>query len=434
MGQARLPEVPGSSESFRLVGVRIIDGTGAEPLADAEVAVERGRISYAGPRRDDATASGKTVELPGRTVLPGFIDVHTHMAMNLEEKPARTLSKFASESVFDAAANLRKTLMAGVTTARDLAGLTAGYRSAIAHGVIRGPRMHLAIMALSPTGGHTDAHLPNGKKAPGLEALDGVVNPLVDTDDDLRRTVRTLVRSGADAIKVCTTGGVSSPSDTPHDLGISEHQVRIITEETARRQGQPVAAHAQGTAGILEAIRGGVASVEHGYEIDQEGIDLMLERGIHLVPTLSSALRVPDPADVPDYLYRKKVVWSRIAREHITRAIDAGVKIAMGTDAAVCPHGENLKELGHLVELGMSPMDAIVAGTRNAATLLRLNDQLGTVEAGKLADLVVTDVDPLTEITALAAPERVPVVIQGGNLVKDLHGWLPFRVAATTLG
>ncbi|WP_427017524.1 amidohydrolase family protein [Pseudarthrobacter sp. P1] len=160
----------------------------------------------------------------------------------------------------------------------------------------------------------------------------------------------------------------------------------------------------------------------------------MLAKGTFLVPTLSSALRVPDPKDVPAYLYEKKVRWSAIARERVATALQAGVRVAMGTDAAVCPHGVNLKELGHLVELGMSPMGAIVAGTRNAATLMRLDDHISTLEAGKLADLVVTEVDPLTDIWSLADPANIGAIIQGGRLVKDLKGWLAPDTVPTPLG
>ncbi|GAB3564187.1 metal-dependent hydrolase family protein [Spelaeicoccus albus] len=426
MTTARLPLTPSPGNTrMRLVGATLIDGNGGEPVRDCEIAIESGRITYAGPRRlADADADATTVDLAGKTILPGFIDSHVHLALNLEAKPAKVLAQHPSERILETAATIRKTLMAGITTARDLAGLDAGYRDAITAGTIVGPRMHLAIQALSPTGGHTDHHLPNGTY---VGPPFGEVGPIIDSDDDVRRTVRLLVRSGADVIKVCTTGGVSSPSDTPHDLGVPEHHVRLIVEEMGRRQGQPVAAHAQGTAGIIEAIRGGVASVEHGYEIDDEGIELMLEHDTFLVPTLSSALRVPSPDDVPGYLYEKKVRWSAIARSHVAKALQAGVKVAMGTDSAVCPHGVNLKELGHLVELGLAPMDAIVAGTRNAAALMRLDEHIGTLEAGKLADIVITEIDPLTDITALADPATIGAILQGGRLVKDLEGWFPGR-------
>ncbi|MFC0105827.1 amidohydrolase family protein [Kibdelosporangium aridum] len=197
----------------------------------------------------------------------------------------------------------------------------------------------------------------------------------------------------------------------------------LIRAELARHsRPRQIAAHAQGAAGILAAIRGGVDSVEHGYEIDDEGIELMLERGTFLVPTLSAALRVPDPAAVPPYLYEKKVRWSEIARENVSKAIQAGVKVALGTDAGVCPHGRNLLELAHMVELGMSPADAIVAGTARAAELLGLASELGTLEVGKVADFVAVPVDPLTDIATLADPGTIELVVKDGIIVKDLMG------------
>lgn len=434
MSDARLPQTPAApGNRHRLIGATLIDGNGGIPVNNSEIVVDGDRILYAGPLRqghDDAAAT--TVDLSGKTIMPGFIDTHVHLSASLEANRAKVAAQFPSEKVLGAAAIARATLMAGITAARDLGGLDAGYRNAIAEGTILGPRLHLSITALSPTGGHTDNHLPNGSKAgPGLG---GGINPIVDSDDDVRRTVRHLVRAGADVIKVCTTGGVSSPSDTPHDLGVPAHHVRIIVEEMARRQGQPVAAHAQGAAGIVEAIHGGVSSIEHGYEIDGEGIELMLDKGVYLVPTLSSALRVPDPRNVPSYLYEKKMRWSAIAREHVAVALQAGVKVAMGTDSGVCPHGTNLTELAHLVELGCSPMDAIMAGTRNAAGLMRLDQHLGTLEAGKLADLVITEIDPLSDIALLADPANIGAVMQGGRLVKDLKGWLPLETVSTPLG
>lgn len=439
MSLARIPQVPDDRNHLRLVGATVIDGTGATPVSDGEVEIDRGRLAYVGPRRHAATPPGDpaadatTVDLTGKTILPGFFDVHVHTGIGLEADPRRSAGMFPEERMLQQALTLRKTLMAGVTTIRDLGGMTPGYRTAIADGVILGPRAHVAIAVISPTGGHVDFHLPNGAPAMPGGADPSQMSRIVDTDDQMRVTVRELMRTGADVIKVCTTGGVSSPSDTPYDIGIPEHQVRIAVEETDKRQGQPVAAHAQGTRGILEAVRGGVSSVEHGYEITAEAIDLMLARGTYLVPTLSSALRVPDPAKVPGYLYEKKVVWSAIAREHVAVALQSGVNVALGTDAGVCPHGEDLKELGFLVELGMTPMAAIQAGTLGSARLMRVDEQLGSLQAGKLADLVITDIDPLADIAALGDPRNVPVVVQGGRIVKDDRAWMPVAPVRPTL-
>ncbi|WP_181274792.1 metal-dependent hydrolase family protein [Brevibacterium oceani] len=418
MSTAQLPSTIPGADHLLLRGATLIDGTGKAPITDAEVEVRDGRVTYAGPARETAPADATLVALEGRTILPGFIDAHVHLGMSIEDQPADA-ARFESERTFRSALNARKTLMAGVTTARDLGGIDRGYRDAIAAGLIQGPRTHLALAPLSPTGGHTDFTMPNGRAVP----MHMPVNPIIDTDDDVRRTIRLLIRGAADVIKVCTTGGVSSPSDTPDDIGVPEEHVRLIVAETAKRAGQPVAAHAQGAEGIKAAIRGGVRSVEHGYGIDDEGIELMLEHGTFLVPTLSSALRVPDPAAVPGYLYEKKVKWSAIARERVAAALAAGVKVALGTDSGVCPHGENLREPVHAVELGLSPMQAIVAGTKNAAELLRLDSDLGTLEEGKLADLIIIDFDPLEDITPQATPDNVKAVVQGGAVVKDTAAW-----------
>lgn len=440
MSIAYLPATNRESEHIILRGATLIDGNGGDPITDSEIEVRDGHIVYVGSRRDEGTTSARegndagdtsprVIQLQGKTIMPGFIDSHVHFGLTVEN-PAANLARFASERIVRSIVNARNTLMAGVTTARDLGGTDRGIRDSIEQGLILGPRIHLAISPLSPTGGHTDFTMPNGM--PTMPPMP--VDPIIDTDDDVRRTIRTLVRSGADVIKVCTTGGVSSPTDTPDDIGVPEEHVRLIVEETAKRAGQPVAAHAQGPEGIKAAIRGGVRSVEHGYGIDDAGIELMLEHGTFLVPTLSSALRIPDPKNVPGYLYEKKVKWSAIARERVAVAMAAGVKVALGTDAGVCPHGLNLREEMHAVELGLTPMQAIVAGTKNAAELLRLSADVGTLEEGKLADLVVVDFDPLAEIAALAEPDNVKAVVQGGSLVKDSAGWFGSAAVTSALG
>jgi len=431
---ARLPLTPPGGKTYRLTGCTLIDGNGGPPIADAQIRVANDRIVYAGPATQAPRDTGPdvtTIALEGRTILPGFIDAHVHFGLVVEDLASDRM-RFDSERAIRTAVLARKTLMAGVTTARDLGGVDAGLRDAISQGLVLGPRLHIAISILSPTGGHADFHFANG-------CCTGVhmpIDPVVDSDDELRKRVRLLVRSGADLIKICSSGGVSSPTDDPEDVGLTARQVQIINEEMDKRAGQPVASHAQGRRGILEAVRGGVRSVEHGYEIDEEIIELMVQNNTFLVPTLSSALRLPpDPSLVPDYLYRKKVKWSALARKHVSGAIaDHRLKIAMGTDAGVCPHGINLTELAHYADLGMNPMAAIQTGTRNAAQLLRLEHELGTLEAGKLADLVIVDFDPIANIHGLAKPDNIKVVIQGGAVVKDLENWTGLPARRSALG
>lgn len=410
---ARLPDVPSGTEELRLVGGTLIDGTGSAPVEDAEVGVSGDRIVYVGPRRADAP--GREIDLRGRWIMPGFIDAHVHLVMSTSVDAERQRLWFPEEAVIAAVRNLRATLDAGVTTARDLSGLTPGYRSAITSGEILGPRLHLAIAMLSPTGGHADPVHANGTLPVWAERGMASGTAVVDTLDDVVRAVRVLVRTGADVIKVCTSGGVSTPNDSPSDTGLPREHVAAIVAEMAGRSGQPVTAHAQSDASVRAAVEGGAASIEHGYDLTADTIALMRERGVVLVPTLSTLLRTPPgPVDAARQARQERGLAS------ISAAVAAGVPVALGTDAGIHAQGRNLTELAHLVRVGLSPLEAVRAGTLVGARLLRLDHVLGSVETGKLADLVITDADPLGDIGALADPQRVRGVVQGGRFVKDL--------------
>ncbi|MEU1048659.1 amidohydrolase family protein [Streptomyces sp. NPDC005897] len=399
----------------RYTHARLIDGTGAAPVTDAVLIVgESGAIEYAGPRVGaPATPGAPVTDLGGRTLLPGFIDAHVHFAVGSPGGLTGSLMTRASVRTFETARRMRQTLHAGITTARDLGGVDAGYREAVERGLIDGPRLQTAVRVVSHTGGHGDFTLPSGVR------INEEFTALADTRDDARLETRKLLRDGADVIKVCATGGMSSPCDGPDDEGLTEEEIRAVVDETRRHGGRPVAAHAQGAAGIRNAVRGGVTSVEHGYGMDAECRELMGEQGTFLVPTLSTVFRMPARGTIPEYHWQKKTRWAGITKENVSAAIEAGVTIALGTDSGMCPHAENLSELGYLVELGMDPMAAIQAGTRNAARLMGMEDRVGTLEAGKLADFVVTDADPLTDIAALADPSAIVLVAQEGRVRKD---------------
>ncbi len=406
-----------TSSAIRIERARLIDGTGAAAVADAVVCIdERGTVEYAGSTHAAPQAGPETriIDAAGRTVLPGFIDTHVHLGFRHGMPPGQRGLEDPTLQVLDTAARIRQTLDAGVTTARDLAGLPAGYRTAVETGRLVGPRLQTAVRALSHTGGHGDVSLPDGTD------LSGGMTEIADTVDEVRLAVRRVLRAGADLIKVCATGGMGSPYDDPDDEGLTVEEMKAVVDEVGRHGGKAVAAHAQGRAGILNAIRAGVTSIEHGYGLDDEAGDLAGELGIHVVPTLSTVYAGIDKERMPDYHYQKKVRWSGVTKENISRAIERRVPIALGTDAAVCPHGRNLMELSYLVDLGMDPMDAIVAGTRTAAALLGLDDRLGTLEAGKLADLVVCEGDPLRDIGVLGDPANVVCVLQGGAVRKSL--------------
>ncbi|MFC7741394.1 amidohydrolase family protein [Nocardiopsis composta] len=239
---------------------------------------------------------------------------------------------------------------------------------------------------------------------------------------EARVAARRLMRDGADVIKVCATGGVSSPSDTPDDEGLTVEEIAAMAAEAARHGGRPIAAHAQGAAGIRNAVRGGAASIEHGYLVDDEGIDLMLEHGAYLVPTLATFDFEDRVHLMTEKAVRTKRALAERTFERVSEAVRRGVKVAMGTDAGISPHGRNLAELGHLTRVGLSPMEAITAATRNAAELLGLADRVGTVRAGMLADLVVCEGDPLADIALPADPDNIVLVVQGGRTVKDTWG------------
>ncbi|MEV2213269.1 amidohydrolase family protein [Streptomyces sp. NPDC050997] len=418
--------------SLRIVNARLADGTGALPVDDAVVVADSaGVLTYAGPAALAPPATGdapsvRVIDAGGRTVLPGFFDCHTHLAYAHGSPPGRRAELDPVLVAYDTATRLRQTLDAGITTARDLGGLSTGYRTAVESGRIPGPRLHTAVRIISHTGGHADFRLPDGTDLTGGEMAE-----LADSVDESRLAVRRTLRAGADLIKICATGGMASPYDQPEDEGLLEEEIRAVVDECRRHGGKPVAAHAQGTAGIINAIRGGVTSIEHGYGLDAQALEMAGERGVFIVPTLSTVYAGIDRNTMPEHHYRKKVRWSGVTKENIGRAIEQGARIALGTDAAVCPHGRNLEELGHLVALGMDPMAAIVAGTRTSAELLGLADRLGTLTAGKTADLVLCDGDPLADIGVLGDPANIVCVIQDGVVRKDL---LPMTEPTGTTG
>jgi imidazolonepropionase-like amidohydrolase len=320
------------TRSLRLTNVRIIDGTGAPPLSEGVLDVSPdGRIGFVGSAVEAPDAVDAEVrDLQGRTLLPGLIDCHVHLGMSLSDGPFHAVQNDPALLVLESAARIRSTLDAGVTSARDLGGLSLGFREAIDSGLIAGPRLKLAIRPISHTAGHGDMHLHGGTVVHTVPEL----IELADTVDEVRKATRRALRDGADLVKICTTGGMGSRHDHPDDEGLRLDEVRAIVDELDRHGGKPIAAHAQGRKGILTAIRGGVTSIEHGYGIDDEGLDLMEERGTFLVPTLSTLFAI-DKETMQPYHYAKKVQWAEITKENIGHAIARGAKIALGTDAGV---------------------------------------------------------------------------------------------------
>ena len=393
-------------------GASVFDGTGAAP-AVADVVVEDGVFVDVGSDLDGDAA----VDVSGRTLLPGLFDCHTHVMMSGIDLWKMAQTPF-SYRFYEGARNLEATLATGITSIRDAGFADLGLKKAVEDGLVSGPRMQISISMISQTGGHGDDWLASGTELPWIAFHPGLPRTIVDGPDEMRRMVRTLVRLGADVIKVATSGGVLSPRDQPHHGHFRDEELAVLAEEAAAA-GIRVMAHAQASDGIKAAIRAGFASVDHGVYLDDEAIEMMLEQGTFLVPTLVAVQGVIDAAEagaqIPEASLAKAHAVRDIHRESFAKAVAAGVKIAMGTDSGVTAHGENLRELSLMAQGGMSPSDVLVATTSRAAELLGWEDRLGTIEPGKLADLVVIDGDPF-ELETLA--ERIRAVYMEGRLVS----------------
>ncbi|MFD0942578.1 metal-dependent hydrolase family protein [Savagea faecisuis] len=409
---------------YIIQNVQLIDGTGNAPVSNAVVVIEENKIQYAGPA-SGYTLTGKETVIDGNggTVMPGMIDTHVHM--RLEYKPvAQALTTPFSYGFYEAIDYFQRTLDAGVTSVRDALGADLGMKQAIENGLIAGPRMQVSINALTITGGHGDGYTVSGTTVDLLASdYPGMPHGMCDGVEEVRKKTREMLRAGAEVIKVHATGGVLSATDHPEFAQFSEEELRVMVEEAEFRKGTKVMAHAQGAQGIKNAVRAGVHSIEHGIFIDDEAIELMLENGTYLVPTLLAPVAVLETAHevgMPETAIQKSKEVIEIHRESFTKAYKAGVKIAMGTDAGVFKHGTNLRELGLMVDAEMTPMDAIVASTKTAAECLGWEDRLGTLERGKLADLIISSNDPIADIHGLANTENIQLVMKDGVIEKNL--------------
>ncbi len=402
----------------------VIDGTGHAPLPDSAVLIENDRIRAVGPAGSIRTSNADLTRLDadGGFILPGLIDAHVHM-WHADFDVMREMTDPLSLNFYHAIAHMRRTIEAGVTTVRDAGGSDLGMKLAVEKGLVVGPRMQISITVLSTTGGHVDYWQPSGAVLDEMFPYPGRPHGVCDGVDGVRLKVREVLRAGADIIKICTTGGVMSPMDDPQDAQYSMDELRAIVSEAANRRGTKVMSHSQGAQGTKNAVRAGIHSIEHGIFLDDEAIELMLEHGTFLVPTLIAIVGILEMHEtkhnMPEWGVRKARELLDVHRESIAKAYKAGVKIAMGTDVPVVPHGQNLRELGLMCAVGMSPMDVIVAATRTGAECLGWQDRIGTLETGKLADLIITKTDPLTDLRSLEKVENIALVMKGGQIVKD---------------
>jgi len=402
----------------------LIDGNGGEAKKGQVVVTEDERIVYVGPEAGYSPAGDEVVvDAAGGTVLPGLIDTHVHMMMEYAPLSERLTTPF-SFMYYQAANYLKNTLHAGVTSVRDALGTDLGVKKAVEEGLIPGPRLQLSINALTITGGHGDGYTVSGNAFDILPSgYPGMPSGKCDGVEEVRKKTREMLRAGAEVIKVHATGGVLSATDHPEFTQFSLEELKVIVEEGRFRKGVKVMAHAQGAEGIKNAIRAGVHSIEHGIFLDDEAIELMLENGTFLVPTLLAPVAVLESAaevGMPDSAVAKSKEVIEHHKASFTKAYKAGVKIAMGTDAGVMKHGTNLRELGLMKDAGMSPMDTIVASTKTAAECLGWEDKVGTLEQGKLADIVVVKGNPLEDIYSLANNDNIQVVIKNGKVEKNL--------------
>lgn len=403
----------------------LIDGSGNDPIQDAVVVIENEKIVYAGSKTNyTETGEEKVLDAKGGTILPGMIDSHVHMTMEYVPLEERMSTPF-SYMFYQAADYLKATLQAGVTSVRDALGTDYGVKKAVEDGLITGPRMQLSINALTITGGHGDGYTVSGNEIDLMPSgYPGMPSGKCDGVEEVRKKTREILRAGAEVIKVHATGGVLSPTDHPEFTQFSLEELKVIVEEGRFRKNVKVMAHAQGAEGIKNAVKAGVHSIEHGIFMDDEAIELMLENGTYLVPTLLAPVAVLETAEqvgMPQTAVDKSKEVIEQHKASFQKAYQAGVKIAMGTDAGVMKHGTNLRELGLMVDAGMTPMDAIVASTKIAAQCLEWDSQLGTVEAGKLADLIIVEKNPLEDIYSLANNDQIKVVIKNGKVEKDIR-------------
>lgn len=398
---------------------QVIDGTGREPVRNATVVIEDNHIvSINGDGAIPRDA--EVIDAGGMTLMPGMIDCHVHLMSSAQSMQQRLLTPY-SLSVVQGLQNAKLTLESGFTTVRDAGGTPRGIKMAIDQGLAPGPRLRIAVGALSQTGGHGDSTMPNGASMRVGDPEHPVT--VVDGIEAVRKATRELLRAGADQIKVHTSGGVMSPNDEPGATGFSPEEIATIVYE-ARAAGKYVMAHAQAAQGIRNAVVGGIASIEHGIYLEDDVIEEMKRRGTYLVATLVAPLWVvrraeQDPAAIPPYALRKAHEVGEIHKRSFAEAARRGVLIAMGTDTGVGPHGTNAEELERMCDGGLTPMQSIVATTKTAAECIRLGDKLGTLEPGKLADLLAVDGDPLTDIRVLQNRDKLALIMKDGKAFKN---------------
>jgi imidazolonepropionase-like amidohydrolase len=417
-----------AEEVLAIVGGRVIDGLGCDPIEKGTILIERDRIIAVGKDSDVSIPRGARVaDAAGRTVLPGMIDCHVHSTYRARDI-RKHLTNTPTYNVLRSTHILEETLACGVTTARDMGGADAGFREAIADGLIKGPRLLISIVMISQTGGHGDSWVPAGVR---LQKRAWLPSGVCDGPDEMRKLVRTLLMAGADFIKICTTGGITSLTDSWDEPQFAADEIRTAVAEAAAKR-KRVAVHAEGIDGIRNALCADIYSLEHGWFMDEQCVDQMIERGIWWVPTialvpLSIERRKNDPAWSSQQLAKeddKDAAIYQAMQKQIPlwkEAVKRGIKVAMGTDQS---HrllvGENLVEMEFMVKwLGMSEMEVIVSSTSRAARCIE-RPELGALAPGRVADVLVVDGDPLQDIAVLQHRDRLHLIMKDGKPYRNL--------------
>lgn len=422
---AQQPGQPSAKPAPKITYIRagrLFDGTGDKTRENMIIVVQDDRIQNVGPAGSATIPAGATViDLSRATVLPGLIDCHTHMGARADRyDPIYHFKDTPFSSAFAAVVNARKTLEAGFTSVRDVGSLpflAVDLRNSINEGLVPGPRIVASGPGITITGGHGD--LNNYSPETRVSMFPEERNfQIADGIDQMRHVVRAQVKYGVDVIKVLATGGVLSKGDSPGAPQFSFEELKVAAEE-AHMAGRKIAAHAHGSQGIKNAILAGFDSIEHASLIDDEGIRLAKEHGTYLVMDIYNDDYILGKAiefGLPQENVDKEKMVGRTQRENFQKAVQAGAKMAFGTDAGVYPHGDNAKQFFYMVKFGMTPAQAIRAATTNAADLIGRAKDVGSIEAGKYADIIAVSADPLQDVRAL---ENVGFVMKGGVVYKD---------------
>ena len=397
---------------------RLLDVKAGSLTSGVTIVVEGKRIAAVENGYSDVLPGDSVIDLKSKTVLPGLIDMHVHLEG--ETSKDEDLEMFLlndADIAFRSAVFAKRTLLAGFTTVRDLggSGVNTALRNAINQGLTPGPRIISAGKSIATTGGHAD---PTNSYRKDLMGDPGPADGVINGPDDARKAVRQRYKDGADMIKITATGGVLSLAKDGSGPQFTDDELEAIVE-TARDYGMHTAAHAHGAEGMKRAVLAGITTIEHGTNMTEEIMDLMKSKGTFYVPTISAGRFVAEKAKEEGYFHElvvpKALSIGPQLQQTFGMAYKRGVKIAFGTDSGVSPHGENAKEFGYMVDAGMPPAEAIRAATLTNASILRMADRIGSIEAGKLADIIAVDHNPLTDIRTL---ERVVFVMKDGVVFK----------------